>query len=69
MPTEGTDVSLTPRQGAVADGVARGLGNAAIAAELGITSKTVEKHLADIRSRWRVSTRVELARLARDRGE
>lgn len=69
VPAEGTDVSLTPRQRTVADGVARGLGNAAIAAELGISGKTVEKHLADIRSRWRVSTRVELARLARGRGE
>jgi DNA-binding NarL/FixJ family response regulator len=65
VPAEGTDVSLTPRQRAVADSVARGLGNSAIAAELGISAKTVEKHLADIRSRWRVSTRGELARLAR----
>jgi len=68
IPAEGTDVSLTPRQRAVADAVARGLGNAAIADELRISVKTVEKHLADIRSRWRVSTRGEVARLARSSG-
>ena len=68
IPAEGTDVSLTPRQRAVADAVARGLGNAAIADELRISVKTVEKHLTDIRSRWRVSTRGEVARLARSSG-
>ncbi|WP_395638706.1 LuxR C-terminal-related transcriptional regulator [Pseudolysinimonas sp.] len=71
VPDDGVDVSLTPRQRAVADALARGLGNAAIARELGISVKTVEKHLADIRSRWQVSTRGEVARLARaaTRGE
>lgn len=68
IPGEGTDVSLTPRQRAVADALARGLGNAAIAAELRISVKTVEKHLTDIRARWRVSTRGEVARLARSAG-
>ncbi len=69
LPAEGTAVSLTPRQRAVADALARGLGNAAIAAELEISVKTVEKHLTDIRSRWRVTTRGEVARLARVPGE
>lgn len=71
VPGESTDVALTPRQRAVADALARGLGNAAIADELRITVKTVEKHLTDIRARWRVSTRGEVARLARgaDRAE
>ena len=58
--------SLTTRQRTVADAVARGLGNASIAAELGISVKTVEKHLADIRTRWQVTTRGEVARLAPD---
>lgn len=65
LPTEGSVVSLTARQRAVAAGVARGLGNSAIAADLGISVKTVEKHLADIRARWQASTRGEIARLAR----
>ena len=65
LPAEGTAVSLTVRQRAVADAVARGMGNGAIAADLGISVKTVEKHLADIRARWRVTTRGEVARLAR----
>jgi DNA-binding NarL/FixJ family response regulator len=71
IPADGAQISLTPRQRAVADALAGGLGNAAIAAELRISVKTVEKHLADIRSRWRVSTRGEVARLARvaDRAE
>ena len=65
LPAEGTAVSLTARQRAVADAVERGLGNGAIATELGISVKTVEKHLADIRARWHVTTRGEVARLAR----
>ena len=60
-----TAVSLTTRQRAVADAVARGLGNVAIATDLGISVKTVEKHLTDIRARWGVTTRGEVARLAR----
>jgi DNA-binding NarL/FixJ family response regulator len=64
-PIAGAAVSLTPRQRAVVHGVLRGLGNAAIAGELGISTKTVEKHLADVRARWGVTTRAELARLAR----
>jgi DNA-binding NarL/FixJ family response regulator len=63
--SEGAQAPLTPRQRAVADALARGLGNAAIADQLGISVKTVEKHLTDIRARWRVSTRGEVARLAR----
>jgi DNA-binding NarL/FixJ family response regulator len=69
VPATGTDVSLTTRQRVVADAVARGLGNAEIGDELGISVRTVEKHLADIRSRWRVSTRGEVARLARSHRE
>ena len=42
---------------------ALGYGNAAIAAELGISAKTVEKHLTEIHRRWGVRTRTGGARL------
>jgi DNA-binding NarL/FixJ family response regulator len=55
---------LTPRQGDVARRVALGERNDQIAAALGISVKAVEKHVADIRRRWQVSSRVGIARLA-----
>ncbi|MEO5535977.1 MAG: helix-turn-helix transcriptional regulator [Pseudolysinimonas sp.] len=65
VPPNGIRAALTERQSAVAIRVAGGLGNSAIADDLGISVKTVEKHLADIRARWGVSSRAELARVAR----
>jgi DNA-binding NarL/FixJ family response regulator len=65
VPTPGAAASLTARQREVVDGLVRGLGNVAIAEELGISVKTVEKHLADVRVRWGARTRAEVARLAR----
>lgn len=62
-PPDAPPPELTARQHAVAAGVARGLGNAAIAAELGISVKTVEKHLTEIHRRWGVRTRTGVARL------
>ncbi len=60
---------LTLRQDEVARLVARGLSNAAIASELGISVKTVENHLAGIFARWQVSSRTAVANLwvAQDR--
>ncbi len=58
---EGDLPDLTERQQQVAALVATGLTNAAIAAELGIRTKTVEKHLADIFDRWGVSSRTAIA--------
>ncbi|SDZ39737.1 helix-turn-helix domain-containing protein [Herbiconiux ginsengi] len=55
---------LTPRQRDVARHVALGERNDQIAAELGISVKAVEKHMADIRRRWQVSSRVSIARFA-----
>ena len=52
---------LTQRQQQVAALVATGLTNAAIADKLGIRTKTVEKHLADIFDRWGVSSRTAIA--------
>lgn len=56
---------LTTRQREVAERVERGLGNAQIANELGISMKTVEKHLTEIHRRWGVRTRTGVARLVR----
>jgi DNA-binding NarL/FixJ family response regulator len=59
-----TSVELTPRQRAVADRIALGWGNSRIASDLGISVRTIEKHLGDIRRRWGVAARAEIGRLA-----
>ena len=59
-----TTVELTPRQRAVADRIALGWANPRIATDLGVSVRTVEKHLGDIRRRWGVAARAEIARLA-----
>lgn len=56
--------ALTPRQAAVAEQIARGLTNEAIAADLGVSVKTVEKHVSEILRRWQVASRIGIARLA-----
>ena len=53
---------LTPRQTEVADLVAEGLANQAIARSLGLSTRTVERHVSDILLRWGLSSRTELAR-------
>lgn len=58
---------LTRRQAEVAELVRDGLSNAEIAAALGISVKTVEKHVALIFGRWGVSSRTAVARLAHGR--
>lgn len=55
---------LTPRQAMVAQQIARGLTNEAIAADLGVSVKTVEKHVSEILRRWQVASRIGIARLA-----
>lgn len=60
---------LTPRQQAVSERISRGLGNSEIARELGVSVKTVEKHIGEIFRRWNVTSRVAIARLVRGRGE
>lgn len=60
----GTDAPpLTQRQYQVAGLVAEGLTNATIAGRLGISPKTVEKHLAGIFERWGVRSRTSIASL------
>lgn len=53
---------LSPRQEEVAALVAAGRTNKQVAAEIGISVKGVEKHVADILLRWGAGSRFELAR-------
>ena len=53
---------LTERQRAVVAELSTGATNAEIAARLGISVKTVEKHLHEVRRRLGVSTRVGVLR-------
>ena len=55
---------LTPRQAMVAEQISRGLTNEAIATNLGVSVKTVEKHVSEILRRWQVASRIGIARLA-----
>lgn len=53
--------ALTVRQQEVAALVARGLSNAGVADELGVSARTVERHVSDILQRWRLGSRTALA--------
>lgn len=55
------EAPLTPRQDEVAQLVARGLPNRAVAAELGISVKTAEKHIGEILRRWGLTSRTGIA--------
>jgi two-component system nitrate/nitrite response regulator NarL len=57
---------LSPREREVADLVAKGLRNRDIAAALGISEGTVKVHLCRVYERLGISSRTELAILARD---
>jgi two-component system nitrate/nitrite response regulator NarL len=57
---------LSPREREVADLVAKGLRNRDIAAALGISEGTVKVHLYRVYERLGISSRTELAILARD---
>lgn len=59
-------LGLTPRQRAVAALVADGSTNAAIATELGISEKTVEKHVSDLFGRLQVQSRAAVAAMVRN---
>jgi DNA-binding NarL/FixJ family response regulator len=62
-------VSLTERQESVAALVAEGHTNAGIAERLGMSVKTVEKHLRDVFARWGVNSRSAVASAWRDYAE
>jgi DNA-binding NarL/FixJ family response regulator len=66
-PSEDERPGLTRRQRDVAELVARGHQNAAIAAELGISARTVERHVSDILARWNLGSRTAIARAVADR--
>ncbi|WP_280264544.1 response regulator transcription factor [Nocardia wallacei] len=57
---------LTARERTVAAAVARGLANAAIARELGMTETTVKAHVSRALTKLGMSNRVQIALLARD---
>jgi DNA-binding NarL/FixJ family response regulator len=54
--------ALTPRQGEVAALVAAGLSNQAVADRLGVSVRTVERHVADVLERWGLAGRTGIAR-------
>jgi len=61
-------VSLTKRERQVLGLVGRGASDAAIAVELGISAKTASVHVANVKAKLGVETRVEAALRARDLG-
>ncbi len=63
-PTVGSGAALTPRQEAVVDRIVLGRSNDEIARDLGISIKTVEKHVSEVLRRWEVSSRIGIARVA-----
>jgi non-specific serine/threonine protein kinase len=64
-----TDEELTEAEQRIASAVASGLSNKEIAAELGVSVRTVENHISHILAKKHFDNRVEIARyvLARQR--
>ncbi|MES2524912.1 MAG: response regulator transcription factor [Gemmatimonadota bacterium] len=60
--------ALTPRERDVLEGVARGLTNKAIAAELGISPRTVEAHRESLMRKLQIHSVAGLTRLALESG-
>jgi len=60
--------ALSPRERQVLEGVARGLGNDAIAAELGIATPTVRNYISTIYDKLGVRSRAQAVVWARERG-
>lgn len=63
------DEDLTEAEERVAGAVARGLSNKEIAAEFGISVRTVENHISHILAKKGFSNRVEIARYVMERGQ
>ncbi len=66
-PEPAPDEELTEAEWRVARSVARGLSNKEVAAELGISVRTVENHISHILSKKGFGNRVEIARHVLDR--
>jgi DNA-binding NarL/FixJ family response regulator len=64
----GPPTALTPRELDVLTAAARGLGNKQIAAELGLSARTVQTHLTSVFAKLGVSSRTEAVLLALRRG-
>ena len=64
----GPEASLTPRELDVLRAAARGLGNKQIAAELGMSARTVQTHLTSVFGKLGVGSRTEAVLLALRRG-
>lgn len=60
---------LTDRERQVLAGIVRGLPNAAIAARLGVSGKTVANYVSIVLTKLRVPDKERAAELARRRGE
>ncbi len=67
-PSSGPVPPLTPREAEVLRLLAQGLDNAAIAARLVITKRTVQNHISAIYGKLGVRSRTEAMRLALERG-
>jgi DNA-binding NarL/FixJ family response regulator len=63
------DEDLTESENGIAAAVARGLTNKEIAAELGISVRTVENHISHILDKKHFSNRVEIARFMIERSK
>jgi pimeloyl-ACP methyl ester carboxylesterase/DNA-binding CsgD family transcriptional regulator len=59
---------LTPRERAVLEGIAQGMGNSEIARSLGLAEKTVRNHITRVFDKIRVEHRYQAIVLARDAG-
>lgn len=57
-------VSLTPRETDVVRHIGYGLGNRGIARKIGMSTKTVEKHIERVKAKWNINTRAQIARYA-----
>lgn len=63
------DEDLTDAEARIAEVVARGLSNKEIAAELGISVRTVETHISHILSKKQFGSRVDIARYVVERDQ
>ena len=66
--TRAHPAGLTRREVEVLEGLARGLSNAELAADLFLSERTVEHHVSNVLAKLQVADRVEAAREAERRG-